>query len=101
MKIEVTQEDIDKGDKRNCCTCPIALALSRYSDKKLYLGCNIIYTKPFFLWTNIHDKQEDSAYKIVDLPQKAQHFIARFDSFYTREEVHPFSFNLSAECFMV
>ena len=77
MRIEVTQEDIDKGVKENCVKCPVALSLRRLfpgewevdvGDDAIYAGGNW-YTPP----------------------DEAQEFIAKFDA---GEPVAPFSFDV-------
>lgn len=35
MKIKVTQEDINEGEKRNCSNCPVSLAIQRAIGNKL------------------------------------------------------------------
>lgn len=75
MKIEVTQEDIDKGVHNNCSCCPTARALYRQTNLywSVYTGdAGSYYTD---LW--------------IDFPPEATAFIIAFDE---KLPVKPFSF---------
>ena len=43
MKIDVTQEDIDKGLPKTCSQCPVARALSRAFGRLIRVGKNGTY----------------------------------------------------------
>lgn len=77
MRIDVTQEDIDKGVKKCHCTCPIALALKRQT--------RVAY-----------EVSDDCVVAVTDrfahgLPEHASSFIRAFDMGLI---VAPFSFEL-------
>ena len=80
MKIEVTQQDIDKGLNNNCFSCPIALAVKR----KIDTGNVLVYCDRISVMSTI------SSYD-YKLPKKAQTFIKRFDD---RKPVEPFTFEV-------
>lgn len=82
MRIEVTQEDIVNGLPGDCFRCAIALALFRYTS--LHFAVNEI---------GLQVEGDD----IVEFPSSAQQFVIDFDD---GVPVQPFTFNLSAECFM-
>ena len=64
MKIQVTQEDIDKGLRRRIDFCPVALAIRRQSEAKVvHVGGNSIMI----------DKRE------YYMPILVQKFITQFD----------------------
>ena len=81
MKIEVTQNDIDKGIQGECQLCPIARAIKRSSNfKRVYV--NTKYIEVLHYVTGV---------KTYELPKKAKTFVKRFDR---QEPVKPFSFEL-------
>jgi hypothetical protein len=43
LVVEVTQEDIDKGERKNCFECPLALAIHRASGKQVQVGTKRVY----------------------------------------------------------
>lgn len=89
--LEVTQEDIDNGKRRNCSLCPIALALMRKfnldpSEDSLdaaRVGLTMASIFP------VMDRKRKSQY--FYLPDEASEFIKDFDS---KLPVKPFSFTL-------
>lgn len=89
--LEVTQEDIDKGKRGNCCLCPIALALMRKfnldtSEDSLdsaSVGLTMASIFP------VMDKERKPQY--FYMPDEASEFIKNFDS---KVPVKPFSFTL-------
>lgn len=92
MKIEVTQDDIDKGQASNCVSCPIALALKRQCPE--FATVNVKYSFAFF-WSN-PTNWKDMDYKpvgdcVAELPFEARKFIGRFD---IGLPVEPFEFEL-------
>jgi hypothetical protein len=80
LKIEVTQEDIDKGKRDDCTSCPIALAAIRTGATSAFVDSD-----------SIHIVAENERGLFFKLPLKAQQFIHDFD--YSRP-VSPFSFVL-------
>lgn len=76
ITINVTQEDIDKGQRRSPETCPIALAASRILSSKVQVGIIGMYTKQR---------------AITNIPLLAKQFIIKFDD---GEKVGPFSFEI-------
>lgn len=76
MKIHVTREDIDLGERGSCLSCPIALAVKRQAD--------IASVR-----VEVASIRVGSAKAI--LPDEARRFVDHFD--YGRD-VHPFSFDL-------
>lgn len=75
MRIEVTQEDIDKGTPRNCADCPVAIAASRALGERVEVGRTFMSTANRSYW----------------IPREVRNFITSFDS---RDTVQPFSFEL-------
>ena len=80
MKIEVTQEDINKGAPYRPSTCPVALAISR----RLHDKRNVL--------VGYHTVLIDG--RLYDFPPEATNFIVRFDD---REPVQPFKFKLDVK----
>jgi hypothetical protein len=82
-KIEVTQEDIDKGVRGTTCLCPVALAIRR--SLKVPLACHmnksIRITKPEY---------PPEVYKARS-PVSVLDFVHGFDNYL---EVKPFTFEL-------
>lgn len=82
MKIEVTQDNIDKGVRGYASLCPIALAIARdYPD---------ILPLVFSKYAVLKDIGGDNLF--YDLPWTALDFIYHFDH---KFEVKPFSFELT------
>lgn len=89
--VEVTQEDIDNGKRRNCSRCPIALALMRKfnldpSEDSLdaaSVGLTIASIFPV-----MHRERKPQYF---NMPDEASEFIKDFDS---KLPVKPFSFTL-------
>jgi hypothetical protein len=82
MKIEVTQEDIDSGLKKNGYSCPIARAIKR----------TIPASDPFVEDQHL-DLIQPGGRKRVQLPAEAIAFIKNFDAI-DRNKPEPFSFEL-------
>lgn len=80
IKVEVTQEHIDRGASNDCWSCPIALSLGNYFDKsKVFYEVDAHY---------IDFPNEDI---LCLLKEEAVSFIDDFDS---NKKVKPFSFDL-------
>ena len=84
LKVDVTQDDIDKATPGSCGYCPIALAFKRANKKTNW--CSV--TLSSIEWTT------HGAYFTWSLPEKLKDFIRRFDS---RAEVKPFKFTIHVE----
>jgi len=80
MKIEVTQEHINKGKRKNCYRCPVALAIeSAIPDSWVSVG-----------WQTI-TVDKDQQYATQRTPTAVTEFINKFDR---RKKVEPFEFVL-------
>lgn len=98
MKISVTQEHIDKGQRMDCCLCPIALALQEAGYPDVYVGNPKVvlnhkkYTReswgPPGQQIFVIDKKDKG---VITLSRSAQKFIRDFDK---EETVKPFNFIL-------
>ena len=75
ITVEVTQLDINLGQSRRSCECPVALALYRTFDKRMTVG----YTTCTFIDT----------FESYYLPENVSAFISHFDQ---GRPVKPFSF---------
>jgi hypothetical protein len=84
MKIEITQEHIDKGEARKARFCPIALALQQVTGKR----CAALERHIIINTT--------ATRQVLTMPQEAKLFISRFDSCDPDERklATPFSFEL-------
>lgn len=80
MKISVLQSDIDMGIPQDCCSCPVAIAISRA------LGGEIVAVVGQFVMAARHG----SVYQ-KRLPEKASKWIIDFD---TGNLVAPIEFEL-------
>ena len=78
MKIDVTQEDIDRGVPRTGDCCPIALALRRTTDRPWQIDRRMAMCL-----------KRDSWMSLVFLPEQATSFINSFD---LGKTVAPFTF---------
>ena len=79
LKVEVTQDDIDRGVRHEPSECAIARAVGRaaMSDGRINVGVSWVYCDAYLSWAN--------------LPKTARTFVERFDS---GDDVKPFSFEL-------
>lgn len=78
MRIEVTAEDIARGEPRNECWCPVARAITRAADLPAIVHDDV--------WC-VYDSMEGP----YALPEEATTFIARFDK---GAPVQPFAFEI-------
>jgi hypothetical protein len=78
--IEVRQDHIDKGLKKNCHSCPVALAV-----KEKFPNWRQISINGFDLYHGYFD------IKCVELPVKVYNFVGNFDS---GRPVKPFKFKI-------
>ena len=83
MKIEVTQDLIDKGVKGDCSACPVALAFLLHPEVgRVAIGpgtLDIDLNVPPFVWST------------EELPSKVDDWMADFDM---GGQVEPFSFEI-------
>ena len=93
MKIQVTKEDIKKGEKGSCEWCPVALAIQRTYDLKNGKDKMVIVEGSH---AEIWDKNKrSSGEQHYQLPQIARDFIHDFDnSDIKSEQLNPFSFKI-------
>lgn len=84
IKIEVTKEDIEKGTREKCSTCPVALAVNRHLAKQFFVKA---FRFSVDVWQN-----EPRTLKYYCNPGHAiDEFIRYFDM---GLPVQPFSFDL-------
>jgi hypothetical protein len=81
VKIEVTQDDIEKGKRNQCNLCPVARAVKRVAHI-WGVGSPGVYPTERMAPLN----------SIADLPYKARTFVCRFDN---ALPVKPFTFTLN------
>ena len=89
MKIQVTKEDIEKGERGSCEWCPVALAIQRTYDLKNGKDKMVTVDEDGVgIW-------QDSVEKHYRLPLIARDFIHDFDnSDIKSEQLKPFSFKI-------
>ena len=90
MKIQVTKEDIKKGEQGSCEWCPVALAIQRtYNLKNGKDKTVTVDENGVGIW-------QDSVEQHYQLPQIARDFIHSFDNTYSphKEYFKPFSFKI-------
>lgn len=93
IRIEVTAEDIAKGNPTICSSCPVALALRRIAaDGFQSFGAVGTETFRVNLGSHLHLRL---ALKIK-LPAKVRRFVYQFDN-YGREAVSGFAFTIDLE----
>jgi hypothetical protein len=80
VHVEVTAADITEGRRKDCKSCPIALALNRAAPQ----------FAPWYVTNNWAMGEPEVCWKI-DLPAPARDFICDYDQ---RAGVAPFSFTL-------
>ena len=91
MKIQVTKDDIKKGEQGSCEWCPVALAIQRTYDLKN--GKDKMVTVD----DNAVGIWQDSVEQQYQLPQIARAFIHTFDNWIflnDRAYFKPFSFKI-------
>ena len=84
IKINVTQEDIDKGIQGSCVNCPTGLALQR-----TFPSSNYIHVDTVDIEYGINPESDE--FKSVETPQEVIDFIDDFDN---GKPVKPFFFEL-------
>lgn len=83
ITVSVTEQDIILGVRRNCSSCPVALAIKR----KLGHGC--VDVLPFVVWIGWCPSYA------TRLPIEATKALDDFDN---GETIKPFSFELEVSC---
>ncbi len=78
VHVEVTAQDIAKGRKFGCTTCPVALAVARVTGGQCYVGGG--YLDVF------------GVYEVIEHTDRVAAFIEQFDG---GEPVQPFEFDLT------
>jgi len=81
LRIDVTMQDIQKGQPKTACDCPVALAIKR---NPKVVNAIVTYDK---ITVFIHDQ----AWYDMEVPEIVGHFLNKFDRY---ELVEPFSFTL-------
>ena len=81
MRIQVTQEDIDQGEKYNARGCPVACVIKRAG----FPYAAVSFAKLIFL------EPGSEVVTIVPMPPEVAAFSLAYDSF---QAVEPFSFEL-------
>ena len=97
VKVEVTQEDIDKGIPEDCHNCAVALAL-----KRKYKTDNVIVSIPddYVLLTvngeelNIRSNHENDILDFIDVFDKQYNFTTTEEE-YDRQKPKPFNFEVN------
>lgn len=84
LKVEVTQQDIEKGEPHFCSSCPISLALTRAFGEPMSIGYGEIW------YGGVMDSQSSRVCR-QGFSKEVKEFIARFDNGIA---VEPFSFEL-------
>lgn len=100
MLIEVTQEHIDAGKRRDCAACPIVLALNEQAPRPngWALDCGFMFPMVFEEGYKRTDEffkgWRDEGKEVYWMPESVMGFVGRFDDGYT---VQPFAFNLDLQ----
>lgn len=79
LHVSVTKEDIERGERRDCARCPVAVAMSRAAGRRI----DVSLTEFWFV-----NCEPDA---IFFLPRDAVGFVDKFDDFGTGE---PFEFDV-------
>ena len=87
--VEVTQEDIDKGERDHCTLCPIALALHRATGEVWDVGNKYVRLKDF--GELVVENWDIWEKYLILMPDTAKTFIRIFDK---TGQGEPFSFEL-------
>jgi len=88
LRVEVTAEDIAKGQREEVCLCPIALALSRCGVRGPAVAGAVGWTPGDNRWsvTFVEDYENETI-----LPEECGTFASAFDK---GEPVEPFTFEI-------
>ena len=92
MKIQVTKEDIEKGERGSCEWCPVALAIQRTYDLKNGKDKMVVVDGDCVgIWDKNNGEQQ------YQLPQITRDFIHTFDNWiFLNDKAYfkPFSFKI-------
>jgi hypothetical protein len=88
VAIEITQEDIEKGQAWACDGCPIAIAIKRKIEPTV-----VLVSRGYFMYRTAKDPEKLSR---IEIPNEASEFIFNFDN-NGKESVKPFSFEVEIE----
>jgi hypothetical protein len=83
LKIKVTQEHIDKGERKSERFCPVALALKEQT-----------HERAFVLKENCYFLVRQYVPRKYPMPKEVEEFVSKFDK---GEKVDPFSFDCDEE----
>lgn len=88
MRVKVTQEHINKGERISCSRCPVALAIADIT--------NVVVSVTTTCFYRLKKTRQDRFHlrKKVDMPLEVRKFVRRFDSY---QPVEPFEFDLDVE----
>ena len=96
-KVEVTQEDIDKGIPEDCNHCAVALALKRKyktDDVKVYIPDDYISLRVNGEELNIRSNHENDILDFIDVFDKQYNFTTTEEE-YDRKKPEPFEFEVN------
>lgn len=85
MKVDVTQEDIDRGMPKRCSFCPVAKAIQRATGNKYFY----VAVSGSELCDSVRAVTRTDYIDAIDLPPEVLVFLTRFDA---GKPVEPFSF---------
>ena len=96
-KVEVTQEDIDKGIPEDCNHCAVALALKRKyktDDVKVYIPDDYISLRVNGEELNIRSNHENDILDFIDVFDKQYNYTTTEEE-YDRKKPEPFEFEVN------
>lgn len=89
MKISLTQRHINKGRRKGCHTCPIALAVIEALGRRR--GTRSVHVETL----RVRIRKGPEPWHWIALPERVKWFIYRFDAVLVpRKEFQPFEFDL-------
>ena len=98
-KVEVTQEDIDKGIPEDCNNCAVALALKRKyktDDVKVYVPDDYyISLRVNGKELNIRSNHENDILDFIDVFDKQYNEYTTTEEYYDRHKPKPFEFEVN------
>lgn len=97
LDIEITQKDIDTGERMNCTLCPNSIAVLRAAKKKRLSGINVVETGGYGSWVVLSFEKDDKLaikYEAINIPDVLEDFVRDFDN---ADEVMPISYQLEFE----
>lgn len=91
IRVEVTQDDINRGQQTVCRACPVALALNRALSEALgYPVETSVQRYSGAVWT-----PEEKFLGRMRFPRSVEKFVVSFDD---EKKVEPFEFNINPTC---